>query len=188
MENIVYPITYAFIVALLAVGGWQRIQAARTAETLDRRQEGWALLIGIRLSGLALAAAAVVGFRRPPALAPPFQWAGLLLFAASVAWLSWMYVSLGRNLTDTVVTRRSAVFVSHGPYRYVRHPMYIGVLAAGTALGLIQGSWLVALGAVFCFALLALRTGIEENFLLARFGQTYKDYMAKVGRFWPRFL
>ena len=36
----------------------------------------------------------------------------------------WAFQSLGSNLTDTVVTRRQHTLITHGPYRWVRHPFY----------------------------------------------------------------
>ena len=54
------------------------------------------------------------------------RWIGVAGFACAVAWLMWMFRSLGRNLTDTVVTRHDAHFVDHGPYHFVRNPMYTG--------------------------------------------------------------
>ena len=185
MEHTVYSAAYLILVLFFPIAIYHRLQAARTREPIDRRHEGWVLLIGIRLVALLTAGAVVKGFRRPPALAEIWQWAGVALLALAAAWLAWMFISLGRNLTDTVVTRKNSHFVSHGPYRYVRNPMYIGVLALGLALAILQGFWPVALGATVVFTLLAIRTRIEERFLLARFGQTYQDYMAKVGRFVP---
>ena len=114
------------------------------------------------------------------------RWVGVTCFAGAVAWLLWMFRSLGRNLTDTVVTRRDAKFVDHGPYRFVRNPMYMGVLAAGLSLGLAMGTWLVPLGASLVFTLMALRTRIEERFLIEHFGDRYREYMMRVGRFLPR--
>ena len=184
----VYHTVYLLFAVFLPIGVYHRIQAARSGETIDRRQEGWPLLIGIRLSGIAYFVAIYAGFRQPPTLPAAVQWAGVALFAAALSWLVWMFVSLGPNLTDTVVTRRSAYFVSHGPYRYVRNPMYASIIPVGAALGLIQGNWLAPLLAVLCFTLLAIRTRIEERFLIARFGDTYKTYMREVGRFLPYIL
>ncbi|MFN0103878.1 MAG: methyltransferase family protein [Bryobacteraceae bacterium] len=184
----VYMFAAVLFAVFMPIGIYHRIQAARSREPIDRRQEGWPLLIGIRLAGLIALGAALTGFRQPPALPPAFQWTGLALLAATVAWMTWMFVSLGRNLTDTVVTRRAAYFVSHGPYRYVRNPMYVGIIAMGLSLGLIQGNWLAPLCFGLCFLLLAIRTRIEERFLLARFGQTYETYIQTVGRFFPRII
>jgi protein-S-isoprenylcysteine O-methyltransferase Ste14 len=93
---------------------------------------------------------------------------------------------LGRNLTDTVVTRRDAHFVDHGPYRFVRNPMYIGILMVGMSLGLALGTLLLPVAAGLMFTLLALRTRTEERYLIERFGDQYRDYMKRVGRFLPK--
>ena len=98
----------------------------------------------------------------------------------------WMFISLGPNLTDTVVTRRNAQFVECGPDRYVRNPMYLGILMIGPSLGLALGTWLLPLTAFVMFAILARRTRKEEMYLIARFGAQYRTYMARVGRFFPR--
>src|SRR5689334_10223147 len=97
-----------------------------------------------------------------------------------------MFHTLGRNLTDTVVTRRDSKFVDHGPYRLVRNPMYTGILLLGGSLGVALGTWLLPLLAAVIFTLLALRTKTEEKYLIERFGDQYRDYMTRVGRFLPK--
>ena len=182
------------MLVLLAVGLYHRIRSLQSKEPLDRTQEGWGILIGLRLTGLLVIVANGAWIRDPHALdwaaiaAPTWlRWVGAVGFAACIAWLWWMFHSLGRNLTDTAVTRATAQFVECGPYRYVRNPMYVGVLFAGISLGLAEGNWLVPVGASVVFAFMALRTTIEEKFLIARFGDQYRDYMRRVGRFWPLF-
>ena len=177
----------------VAVGGYYRIQSQRSGERLDRTREGWPLLIGIRLMALITVGATAACLWNPAlfeAVSLPVsdgaRWVGVTCFAGAVAWLLWMFRSLGRNLTDTVVTRRDAKFVDHGPYRFVRNPMYIGVLAVGLSLGLAMGTWLVPLGFGLVFTLMAIRTRIEERYLIERFGDRYREYMARVGRFLPR--
>jgi len=64
--------------------------------------------------------------------------------------------------------------------------MYTGILMVGLSLGLAMGTWLLPLSASLMFTLLALRTKIEERYLLERFGNQYRDYMARVGRFLPK--
>ena len=181
--------------AFLAVGGYHRIRAAKSGEPLDRRQEGWPILIGLRLTGFATFGSAAAWLWNPLwfawASVPVPEWARWMAvagFACAVAWLMWMFHTLGHNLTDTVVTRREAKFVDHGPYRYVRNPMYTGVLMVGWSLGPALGTWLLPIASTVCFSILAMRTRIEERFLIARFGDRYRRYMARVGRFFPKLL
>jgi protein-S-isoprenylcysteine O-methyltransferase Ste14 len=119
-------------------------------------------------------------------LPPRVRWVGVAGFVCAVAWMLWMFHTLGRNLTDTVVTRQNATFVDNGPYRFVRNPMYTGILMMGLSLGLALGTWLVPLCASLIFALLAVRTRIEERYLIERFGNQYRHYMERVGRFFPK--
>jgi len=160
---------------------------------LDRTKEGWPILIGIRLVGLLTLCTAAMWLWNPVRFAwatvPIAEWArwvGVAGFACAAVWLAWMFVTLGRNLTDTVVTRRDATLVDSGPYRLVRNPMYTGVLAVGISFGLAIGTWLLPLASSLIFTLLALRTRTEERYLIERFGDRYREYMARVGRFIPR--
>jgi protein-S-isoprenylcysteine O-methyltransferase Ste14 len=183
----------AFSISFIAVGGYYRVQSQRSGERLDRSKEGWPILIAIRLLGLVTFGSTAIWLFRPtlfewasrpmPASA---RWIGVAGFACAVAWLMWMFRSLGRNLTDTVVTRHDAHFVDHGPYHFVRNPMYTGILMVGVSLGLALGTWLLPLAATLMFTLLALRTRTEERYLVERFGDQYRDYMKRVGRFFPK--
>lgn len=183
----------ALSLTLVAVGGYHRVQSQRSRERLDRTKEGWPILISIRLLGLLTIGSTAAWLSRPDW----FQWASLPIslglrsigvagFACSVAWLIWMFHALGPNLTDTVVTRQNAQFVDHGPYRFVRNPMYTGVLMAAMSLGLALGTWLLPVAGVAVFTLFALRTRTEEKYLIERFGNRYRDYMQRVGCFFPR--
>ena len=178
----------------LMVGIYYRIRAAQSGDKLDRTKEGWPMLIGIRLVGLIAFGSTAAWIWNPVwfswATVPVPDWArwiGVGGFFLGVSWMIWMFISLGPNLTDTVVTRRNARFIDHGPYRYVRNPMYSGILLLGASLGLALGTWLVPLAATAMFLMLARRTRIEEAFLIARFGDEYRRYMSQVGRFFPRF-
>jgi protein-S-isoprenylcysteine O-methyltransferase Ste14 len=182
----------ALVSLLIVVAAYHRIRSQMSGESLDRTREGWPLLIGIRLAGLAGAVLLVMALRDAIGswaylhIPVSIRWFGIAGLAASAAWLSWMFVSLGRNLTDTVVTRSAAVFVEVGPYRFVRNPMYTGLLTMGVSLGVALGAWVIAAAFSVLFVLLALRTAREEQYLIARFGDQYRDYMNRVGRFLPR--
>jgi protein-S-isoprenylcysteine O-methyltransferase Ste14 len=84
------------------------------------------------------------------------------------------------------VTRREHTLVTHGPYRYVRHPFYDAVALAVVANGLAAANWFLLLGGLLAIALIVLRTSREEERLLARFGDSYRVYRARTGRFLPK--
>jgi protein-S-isoprenylcysteine O-methyltransferase Ste14 len=181
-------------VTFVLVGAYYRIQSQRSGERLDRTREGWPILIGLRLAGLVTLGVSMFWFGKPEALEwasfsvnAPARWIGVAGFAVSIAWLLWMFKTLGRNLTDTVVVRRDAYFVDYGPYRFVRNPMYTGVLMAGLSFGLACGMWPLPLGSTIVFGLFVLRTRNEERYLIDRFGDQYLDNMRRVGRFFPKF-
>ncbi len=64
--------------------------------------------------------------------------------------------------------------------------MYSGILIVGVSMGLALGTWLLPIAAAVMFLILARRTRIEEKYLIARFGDQYRSYMLRVGRFFPR--
>lgn len=179
--------------AFVAIGAYYRIQSQRSGERLDRTKEGWPLLIGVRSTGLFVIGSTIAWLYKPSLfdwasrpMPPGTCWIGVGAFLSAVGWMIWTFHSLGRNLTDTVVTRRDAHFVEHGPYRFVRNPMYLGILMLGASLGLALGTWLLPIAAVVMFTLLALRTRTEERYLIERFGTRYRNYMKRVGRFFPK--
>ena len=94
--------------------------------------------------------------------------------------------TLGKNLTDTVVTRAEHVLVTSGPYRWVRHPFYVAFLLAVTANSLVTANWFLALTGGIAFGLMVLRTRTEEENLIERFGEEYLKYMERTGRFFPK--
>jgi protein-S-isoprenylcysteine O-methyltransferase Ste14 len=183
----------ALSLIFVVVGVYYRVQSQRSGERLDRTKEGWPILISLRLTGLLTLVSTAAWLWRPRwfqwaalPVSTAIRWIGVAGFAGAVGWLIWMFHTLGRNLTDTVVTRRDAHFVDHGPYRFVRNPMYTGVLMGALSLGLALGTWLLPIAGSLVFWLFALRTRTEEKYLIQRFGDQYRGYMKRVGRFFPK--
>ena len=150
-------------------------------------------MVGLRLCGV-LAWALFAAYLINPAwvswssLALPAwaRWAGAALGVLVVPpFLFWTFRSLGKNLTDTVVTRREHTLVTHGPYRWVRHPFYIVVFLWVLALSLLTANWLLALLGFAAVAMLVIRSRVEEAKLAERFGDEYRAYARRTGRFFP---
>lgn len=113
--------------------------------------------------------------------------AGVPLALCGLALFLWMFRHLGLNVTSTSVPRAAATLVTSGPYRFVRHPMYSAALILVSASSLLTGNGMVALGGLAMFALLAARSRIEERRLVEKFGEDYRAYQRRTGRFFPRF-
>jgi protein-S-isoprenylcysteine O-methyltransferase Ste14 len=182
----------AVLLILLPVGVYHRLKS-RTREKLDRRQEGWFMLITLRLAGFVGWLALLVWLIKPgwiawAALPIPvwLRWVGAGLLLAAGVLLVWTFRSLGQNLTDTVVTRQRHTLITTGPYRWVRHPFYTSAALMIPATTLVTANWLFLAFGGAVFGLLAVRTDREEANLIARFGDDYRNYMKRTGRFLPR--
>lgn len=178
----------------VAVVGYHRLQAGKSGERITRRDEGVLLAVVLRLAGLCLWLA-TVGYLVNPAWLAWAQWplpawvrwigacAGLLF----VGLIYWTLTNLGKNLTDSVMTRAAATLVTSGPYRWVRHPFYVCVGLLITAVALLSANWLIGASGLLVMLLLVIRTPREEQKLLEKFGDSYKAYVAATGRFWPKW-
>jgi protein-S-isoprenylcysteine O-methyltransferase Ste14 len=192
-DRVIRLVLIGIFLVLLPIGIYQRMQAEGSGEPLDRRQEGLFILVTLRLLGFACWLAVILWLINPrwmmwSSLPVPItaRWMGVFLVASGAALTGWTLRSLGRNLTDTVVTRQSHTLVFHGPYRWVRHPLYLAVLTLTTGLSLATANGFFFVMGLAIFTLIAIRTSIEERNLVARFGAEYRAYMDRTGRFFPR--
>jgi protein-S-isoprenylcysteine O-methyltransferase Ste14 len=181
------------VLIVFPIGIYHRLQSQSTREPLDRRQEGLFILATLRPIGIVLMGAVISYLISPASMAwssvplPPWlRWLGVVLAAMAGALLLWAFRRLGKNLTDTVVTRRAHTLVTHGPYRWVRHPFYVSVAMFVLGTALIAANWFFLVAGALAVGLLVLRTPREEERLLARFGDSYRAYMDRTGRFLPQ--
>ncbi len=109
----------------------------------------------------------------PELLRPSTQITGLLLCIAGTIWLVWVDSYLVQEFPSHY--RRNALMTS-GPYRYVRHPRYVGLFATRLALPLLFGSVIAWVLAVAWFMFIRLRARLEEQYLSSKFGAVYTQY------------
>ncbi len=179
--------------AVLPIAATYRVRSHRGGEKLDRRQEGLLILLTLRPAGLATAAGLVAFMVDPASMAwsslpvPAWaRWCGVGIAAVAGALLIWTFHTLGPNLTDTVVTRRVHTLVTSGPYRWIRHPLYTSTAFLVLGNALTAANWFLLAAGSLVFTMMVVRTKREESFLIARFGDAYRAYMARTGRFLPR--
>jgi protein-S-isoprenylcysteine O-methyltransferase Ste14 len=108
---------------------------------------------------------------------------GLLLAAAGLAWAGWAAWLLRRAGNSLRPAAPPRVLVDEGPYRFGRHPMYLGLALALFGLGLASGTVLPG-AAALVLAVLMQQVVIphEEAQLRRAFGAWYSDYMTDVRR------
>ncbi len=109
----------------------------------------------------------------PDLVRHPVQVTGLLLSLVGTSWLLWVDSYL---IDKFPAHHRNGVLMTSGPYRYVRHPRYVGLLATRLALPLLFGSVIACALALAWLALIRRRAHIEERYLKSRFGELYTNY------------
>ena len=181
------------VVLELPIAVYHRLRSHASREPLDRRQEGWFILLTLRPLGLAMWVGVLAFLIDPSYMAwssvplPVWmRWTGVGVCVIAGGLLAWTLCRLGRNLTDTVVTRRQHTLVTRGPYRFVRHPFYDAAALFVAGIALLAANWFFLLVGALVIALLVRRTQTEEANLLARFGAPYQAYLDRTGRFLPK--
>ena len=113
----------------------------------------------------------------------PLEVVGMVLVALGMALAAWGMLVFVRARTAIYPNRPASRVVRHGPYRFTRNPMYVGMTAAyaGVALALNLG-WPFVLLPLVLFALVRLVIRREERYLAQAFGADYDAYRARVRR------
>jgi protein-S-isoprenylcysteine O-methyltransferase Ste14 len=156
----------------------------------EGHKAGWGSEAVFRLIVAAGAGAAIVLMRTAPGAvirpAAAAAWAGLALFWLGVALRVWSFRTLGRYFTFVVQASSDQPVITDGPYRFIRHPSYAGILLAVLALGLLIGNWWSLLSlAVAVTGGLVFRIHVEEQALLESLGDRYRSYAATRKRLVP---
>lgn len=140
------------------------------------------------------AAAICVGLLgpRPPAYTVHYS-RGLMLFLGSVTMFLgislrvFSVLALGKYFRTTVMIQKGQTIVQTGPYKYIRHPSYLGTLITVFGFGLVVDNWftICAMLAVMFYGI-AQRITVEEEVMERGFGKAYTDYKKKTKKLIPR--
>ena len=111
---------------------------------------------------------------------------GVVITALGLLLAIWARAYLGRNWSGTVTVKVGHELIRTGPYRWVRHPIYSGMILAliGTAINRGQLRGFVAV--VLLWIGFTLKSRIEERFMTATFGTEYEEYKRTTGGIVPR--
>jgi protein-S-isoprenylcysteine O-methyltransferase Ste14 len=171
---------------------WSLVETAsgrRFSAKGPRKKLDWSLLGIILLACAGGAAAIACSFLGVATIAGPPWWpviAGLVLIWAGSAFRAWAVFTLGRFFTFAVVVQHDHRVVERGPYRWLRHPSYLGSIVAVTGTGLAQGDWAsVAITLLVVLTACAIRIPFEERTLALELGDEYAAYAQRTARLLP---
>jgi protein-S-isoprenylcysteine O-methyltransferase Ste14 len=128
----------------------------------------------------------------PPALTyrfvpagPELPALGTILVLLGLLFAGWARIHLGGNWSGAVTVKQGHTLTTSGPYRYVRHPIYTGMLTAliGTALAVGAAYGFVATGLILLGFVLKLQ--VEETRMRDTFPVEYDDYSRHTARLIP---
>ncbi len=111
---------------------------------------------------------------------------GVVITAAGIGFAIWARVYLGGNWSGSITVKVGHELVRSGPYRWVRHPIYTGLILAviGTAVERRQVRGVVAV--VLVYIGFKMKSKIEERTMIATFGPAYEEYSRTTGAIVPR--
>jgi protein-S-isoprenylcysteine O-methyltransferase Ste14 len=137
----------------------------------------------------------VLGWWRLPALqlwvlSEPLQWLMVALVAAGFAFCWWARLHLGRLWSGSITRKEGHRIVDTGPYRFVRHPIYTGLILAPFSLAALKGDAMTFAGAAVLTLAWWIKARLEERFLRQELGpEAYDAYAARTPMlipFWPQ--
>jgi len=109
----------------------------------------------------------------------------IALAAGSVALTFWSVRTLGRQWALAARLVEAHELVTGGPYRYIRHPSYLGMMLGLVGWALVFRSFVGLLAAVLGLRVLNERIESEERMLASEFGDAYADYRRRTWRLVP---
>ena len=193
-ENIFRVLAAVILFTCISISGYFRRKADRdTGEKIPRKVDGTGLMTIIKVLGLVLWLTPLVYLLNPNWMAwskiglPDWiRWLGVAIGLLCVAMVYWLFSSIGSGISPTSATRKQHTLVTSGPYRWVRHPLYTVGSSMFIAFGMMADNWFIAALGVLAFIAMASRTPKEEANLIEKFGDEYREYMKRTGRYLPK--
>ena len=193
-ETIFRILAATILITSMGISGYFRSKADRSnGESLSRKADGNLMMTVIRVGGLVLWLSPFVYLLNPAwmdwsklNLPEIVRWLGVGTGIICIGLLYWLFSSIGSGITPVSATRKEHKLVTNGIYRWVRHPLYTVGSFLFTSFGLMADNWFIILLGALAFTAMAIRTPKEEANLIEKFGDEYREYMKRTGRFLPK--
>ncbi len=182
----------AYVVLALALNGYAAIRIPEVgtrhgeATKLVRRQR--LAVQALQVIPLALVIVAPFGDRRglAPIGAPiAMRYLGVAAYALGFLLMHWTEAHLGRLFSVQVTIQPGHRLVTDGPYRWLRHPRYVGIIVFAAGISLVFRSWLGLVLVAAITLVLLWRIHDEEALMRREFGAEWNAYAARSWRLVP---
>lgn len=192
-ENIFRVLIFLLMVANFSISGYFRRKADQNDQKTNFKEENQILLIFRNIGALLMYGSILVYLIHPPLigwaqidLPLSLRWAAIGVMALLVPAFYWLFSNIRNNITPTVSIRKEHQLVTSGPYRWIRHPLYTFGFIFILAIAVAAANWFIIGIGLLTFIPLAMRTPLEEQKLQDTFGDAYREYKQKTGRYLPK--
>ena len=117
---------------------------------------------------------------------PFFAELGVALTALGIALAIWARFYIGQNWSSAVSIKVGHQLIRTGPYGWVRHPIYSGLLLATVGTAIVRGEVRGAFAVILLWFAFWIKLRMEEVFMRKTFGPEYENYAASTGALIPR--
>jgi len=163
-----------------------RVRPTKTRErSADRLLTVVVVIVAYELLFTRVLRIGVLGLR----FVPPQAWiayAGIAVSCVGTAISIWARYCLGENWSARVTLKEGHQLIRTGPYAFVRHPIYTGMLVATIGTTLVVGEWRAIAAIVLLIAAHSRKALREERLLTREFGDEYSVYRQHTGFMFPR--
>ena len=195
-ENIFRILAAIILFSGIGISSYYRRKADKdTGEKISRKVDGSIMMTIIKIGGLILWLSPLVYLINPLWMAwskiglpESIRWLGVGIGILCVFGIYWLFSSIGSGITPTSATRQQHQLVTSGPYRWVRHPLYTVGSSLFISFGMMADNWFIAALGILAFIGMAVRTPKEEANLIEKFGDEYREYMKRTGRYLPKIF
>ncbi|MBC7878177.1 MAG: isoprenylcysteine carboxylmethyltransferase family protein [Anaerolineales bacterium] len=195
-ENIFRILAALILFTGIGISSYFRRKADRdTGEKISRKVDGSVTMTVIKIGGLILWLSPLVYLINPSWMAwskiglPEWvRWLGVGIGILCVPGIYWLFSSIGSGISPTSGTRQQHVLSTKGPYKWIRHPLYTFGSSLIISFGMMADNWFIAVLGILAFIGMAMRTPKEEANLIEKFGDEYREYMKRTGRYLPKLF